>query len=246
MLKTKRTAAFYFTLVGAAVVPFMFMMSVVTHGLPDEDRSSKDPLNAVFRLSSEMTGMGIFPLFIVLICALLPQIEYKNNTWKQVLTSPQSKANVFIAKFLNIHLLLLLFLAANHLFMWVVAIATHFIIPDLHMLQRPLNGYAILVNIVNNYIFLLAVCAIQFWIGLRFRNFIVPVAIGLVLWLSGTIMALEYHSDFTNYFPYSFQVFTFAPDHRSRLDTVAWTSCGYAVLFLALNFLDFRRRKMTR
>ena len=117
VLKTKRNAAFYFTLIGAAIIPFMFLLNSLTHGLPDEDDSNKDPLNAIFKLSSQMLGIGIFPLFIVLVCTLLSQIEYKNNTWKQVLTSPQTKMNVFLAKFLNIHLLILLFLVSNHLFL---------------------------------------------------------------------------------------------------------------------------------
>src|SRR5688572_26505521 len=107
ILKTKRTSAFYFTLIGAAVIPFIFLLNALTHGLPDENESVKDPLNAIFKLSSQMVGLGIFPLFIVLICTLLPQLEHRNNTWKQVLTSPQTKINVFMAKFLNIHLLML-------------------------------------------------------------------------------------------------------------------------------------------
>jgi hypothetical protein len=244
ILKTKRTAAFYFTLIGAAVIPFMFLLNSLTDGLPDENESSKDPLNAIFMLSTQMAGLFIFPLFIILICTLLPQIEHKNNTWKQMLTSPQTKANVFFAKFVNIHLLILLFLLANHLFMWLVTIAIHFIIPDLNVLQQPLDFYRVLKYIANTYIFLLAVGAIQFWIGLRFKNFLIPIAIGLVLWLTGTILALEYHSAFANYFPYSFQTFTFAPGHGLELNVIAMTSIGYTVFFLAVGFLDFRRRRM--
>ncbi|MGZ8538162.1 MAG: ABC transporter permease [Flavisolibacter sp.] len=244
IFKTKRTAAFYFTLIGAAIIPFMFLLNALTHGLPDEDESNKDPMNAIFMLSAQMVSLGIFPLFIVLICTLLPQIEHKNNTWKQVLTSPQSKANVFLAKFLNIHLLILLFLVANHLFLWLVAIAIHFIIPELNVLQQPLNYYSVLGIIGNTYLFLLAVCAIQFWIGLRFKNFIVSIAIGLAMWLTGTVLKLEYNSDFANYFPYSFQTFTFAPGDKSELNVIGMTSIGYTVFFLAVGFLDFRRRRM--
>jgi hypothetical protein len=244
IVKTKRTAAFYFTLIGAAVVPFMFLCNVLTDGLPDEDKSSKDPLNAMFKLASETTGLGILPLFVILLCTLLPQVEYRNNTWKQVLTSPQTKANVFLAKFLNIHLLILLFLVANHLFMWLVVIATHYIIPDLNLLNQPLNIYTVWVNCANSYITILAICAIQFWVGLRIKNFLVPIAIGLALWLTGTLMVLEYHSSFANYFPYSFQVFSFSPQHKSWLNQVAWTSFGYAILFLFIGFLDFRRRRI--
>jgi len=118
LLKTRRTASFYLTLIGAAVGPVMFLLNV----LLDEDEldgTSKDPLNALFKMLSEMNGVALFPFFIIMICTLLPQIEYRNNTWKQVFTSPQTKANVFLAKFMNVHLLMLIFLIATHLFMFL-------------------------------------------------------------------------------------------------------------------------------
>lgn len=244
VLKTKRTAAFYFTLIGAAVVPFMFLLNAFTEGLPDEDKSSKDPLNAIFKLASEMNGFAIFPLFVVLLCTLLPQIEHKNNTWKQVLTSPKTKANIFLAKYLNILLLMVLFHVASYSFLWMVVIAIHFIIPELNVLNQPLNGMPIFLNAANTFIMVLAISAIQFWIGLRFKNFLVPVAIGLVLWLTGTVMVFEYHSETANYFPYSFQIFAVSPAFKPILNQTAWTSIGYAVFFLALGFFDFSRRRM--
>ena len=245
ILKTKRTAAFYFTLVGAAIVPAIFLLNVLTDGLPDEKQSSKDPLNAIFNLGCEINSLAIFPLFLVLICTLLPQIEHKNNTWKQVLTSPQTKANVFTAKFLNVHLLILVFLIANHLFMWIVAIGAHLAIPQLNILHQPLNGKTILINTANLYVAVLAICAIQFWIGLRIKNFIVPIAVGIAMWLTGTILSLEYHSSLANYFPYSFQLFPMSPQYKPDLAQVVWTSAGYAAVILLLGFLDFRRRRMT-
>jgi hypothetical protein len=239
ILKIKRTASFYFTLVGAAVIPFTFLLNVLMDGIED---TRKDPLNSIFKLGSEMNGLVIFPMFVVLICTLMPQIEYRNNTWKQVLTSPQTKANVFLAKFVNIHLLILLILVANFLFMLLTVVAAHFIDPTLDLLSQPFNGKKVLVTTVNSYITILAICAIQFWIGLRFKNFIVPIAVGLALWLTGTLMALEYHSSFANYFPYSFHIFSIVPQFKSGLNQVAWLSFGYAVVFLIAGFLDFKKR----
>ena len=159
------------------------------------DPSLKDPLNALFKILSDMNGAALFPLFIILICTLLPQIEYRNNTWKQVFASPQTKFNVFLAKFMNVHLLMLVFLIATHLFMFLTIVAINFINPTLNLFNHPLNGSTVLVNAANAYILVLAVCAIQFWIGLRFRNFIVPIGIGFALWLTGTIMAVQYKSE---------------------------------------------------
>ena len=244
LLKT-RTASFYLTLIGAAVGPVMYLLNV----LLDEneiDPSQKDPLNAIFKILSDMNGTALFPLFVILICTLLPQIEYRNNTWKQVFASPQTKVNVFLAKFMNVQLLMLVFLIATHLFMFLTIVGINFIKPTLNLFEHPLNVSTVLVNAANAYILLLAVCAIQFWMGLRFRNFIVPIGIGFALWLAGTIMAVQYKSDLVFYFPYSFQAFPVSTKLKSQLTQVAWTSLGYALLFLIVGFFDFRRRTVSK
>ena len=245
LLKTRRTASLYLTLIGAAVGPVMYLLNV----LLDEneiDASEKDPLNAIFKILSDMNGTALFPLFVILICTLLPQIEYRNNTWKQVFASPQTKFNVFLAKFMNVHLLMLVFLTATHFFMFLSIVAINFIKPNLNLFKHPLNGNMVLINAANAYILLLAVCAIQFWIGLRSRNFIVPIGIGFALWLTGTIMAVQYKSNLVFYFPYSFHAFPVSTKLKSQLTQVAWTSLGYALLFLIVGFFDFRRRKVSK
>jgi len=245
LLKTRRTASFYLTLIGAAVGPTIFLFNVL---LDDDelDGASKDPLNALFKILSEMNGVALFPLFIILICTLLPQIEYRNNTWKQVFTSPQTKANVFLAKFMNVHLLMLIFLIATHLFMFLTIVAINFIKPNLDLFKHPFNESIVIVNAANAYLIMLAVCAIQFWIGLRFRNFIAPIGIGLALWLIGTIIAIQFNSSLVNYFPYSFQAYLVSPKLKPQLTQIAWTSLGYALLFLIVGFFDFRRRTVSK
>jgi len=240
-LKTKRTAAFYFTLIGAAIVPLIYLLNVFTDGLSD---TKKDPLNAILRLNGEMNGFAFFPLFVVLVCTLLPQIEHRNNTWKQVLTAPRSKATVFVAKLLNVQLLLLLFLVANHVFIFLAIVIAHFADPSVGLLHQPLNGTVVLTRAANTYITISALCAAQFWMGLRFRNFIVPTAIGLAFWLTGTLMVLEYHSRAAEYFPYSFQLFGIMPNLRPQLVQVVWTSLAYGAVFLLLGYWDFSRRRM--
>jgi len=242
ILKTKRTSSFYFTLIGAAVVPFIFLLNICMDGVPQEFR--KDPLNGMLKAAAEMNGLVIFPLFVILVCTLLPQIEYRNNTWKQVLASPQTKANVFVAKFLNIQLFILLFLAVNFVLMFFVFAVTHFVDRGLNLLQQPFNVYTVLVNAVNTFVTILAVCAIQFWLGLRFKNFIIPVATGLALWITGALLVFKYQSVLPGYFPYSFHIYHYFPEYRSGNHSPGWNSVAYAALFLIIGFLDFRRRRM--
>jgi hypothetical protein len=242
MLKTKRTASFYFTIVMAAVVPAILLLNMLTGG---EDLAAirKDPINGIFQLGAERTGFLFLPLFVILVCTLLPQIEYRNNTWKQVFATPQTKAHVFLAKLLNVHLLLILFLIANLLLLLLVVVITHFSIPSLQLLQQPFDIATLLVRTAHMYLVMLALCSLQFWLGLRFRNFIIPISVGLVLWILGMILLFE-ESHLVDYYPYSFQVFPTVSKLQPKLAQVAWTSAGYAMVFLLLGFLDFRRRRL--
>jgi hypothetical protein len=245
LLKTRRTASFYLTLIGAAIGPVIYLLNV----LLDENEANslvKDPLNALFKVLSEMNGVALFPLFIILICTLLPQIEYRNNTWKQIFTSPQTKGNVFLAKFMNLHLLMLVFLVATHLFMFLSIAGVNLIKPSLNLFKQPLNGTAVLVNAANAYMLSLALCTIQFWLGLRFKNFIVPIGIGFALWLMGTIVAVQNKSDLPYYFPYSFPAFPVSQQLKPQIPQVAFTSLAYALLFLTVGFFDFRRGTVSK
>lgn len=243
ILKTKRTTSIYFTLVIAAIIPAILLINLLTGG-SDLGTTGKDQLNGLFQLGAERTCLIFFPMFVIMICTLLPQIEYRNNTWKQVFTSPQTKGAVFLAKFLNINGLILLFLITNLVFMFLVIVVAHFSNPALNLLHQPFDAVILLVRTANMYIMMLALCTLQFWLGLRYRNFIIPVGVGLVLWITGMIFIFE-ESNLVDVFPYSFQVFPVVSKLQPKVTQVAWTSVGYAMLFLLLAFLDFRKRRLT-
>jgi len=167
----------------------------------------------------------------------MAQIEYRNQTWKQVLSAPHSKASIFISKFLTVQMLMLLFIVANHFFMWIVAVVAHYKLPELDVLHRSFNGRLIYQGLLNMYVTTLALCTIQFWVSLRFKNFIVGIAVGLALWLTGTLLALEMKSPMADYFPYSFPSLS-VKDMTSAFN---WISIVFAAAILVLGFWNFRK-----
>jgi lantibiotic transport system permease protein len=242
ILKTKRTAAFYLTIIAGAFGPLMSLLDLsIGEGISADDGNML--LSKLMIGKFQMTGTVMFPMFIILICTLLPQIEYKNNTWKQVLTSPQSKANVFISKYINVHLLILLFLLTNKLVMFLNVLVLHFRYPALNVLSQPLNTYDLIASVTDSYIALLAILSIQFWLGLRFKNFIVPIAIGIAAWFLGTILVFQLNSGLGVYFPYSFHVYSNMPQYKHQVAAVQWTSVVYAIVFLILAYVDFVKRE---
>jgi lantibiotic transport system permease protein len=242
ILKTKRTASFYLTLFAAAFSPLMSMLDLIVDGVEGDHRA--DIFNELFTTKFQMTCLLVFPFFIILVSTLLQQIEYRNNTWKQVLSAPQTKVSIFLSKFINIQLLIILFLVINFLLMLAGAVILHFKEPSLNVLNQPLNGYEILMTRVNSYLSLLALCAIQFWMGLRFRNFIIPIAVGIGLWFIGTILVMQNQSAIAAWFPYSFHVYGRFPQYKPEVNTVGWTSLAYTVIFLVIGFLDFSKKRM--
>jgi hypothetical protein len=239
VLKTKRTAAFYFALAGGAIVPSLSLLDLCVDGIPE--RIQADPFNGIFR--SEMNSLIIFPMFVILVCTLVPQIEHRNNTWKQVFTSPQRKMSVYLSKFLTVLFLMFLFLLSSQICFFLSAIVLHFVYPKLHLLNQSFDLYKVAGNAVNLFTFLLAVSALQFWIGTRFRNFIVSIGIGLAGWFVGTLLVLDYHSPAAKFVPYSLHTFSYVPAKGTDLRMIGLTSIGFTVLFLVLGFADFRNRK---
>ncbi|HVG41819.1 MAG TPA: ABC transporter permease [Chitinophagaceae bacterium] len=241
ILKTKRTGPLYFTLAAAAFAPFMSMLDILLDGVGDYNKNNI--LNDMLIKKFQMTGLAALPLFLILVCTLLPQIEFKNNTWKQVLTSPQTKVNVFATKFINVQLLILVFFITNLLLMYLCAGILHLMNPSFDVLNQSLNGYNVLMARVNTYLSVLAICCIQFWLGLKFKNFIVPIAIGIACWFAGTILVMQ-DVDFAFYFPYSFHAYGRFPKYDPLTNPVGLISFGYAVSFLIVGYLDFKRRRM--
>jgi hypothetical protein len=67
--------------------------------------------------------------------------------------------------------------------------------------------------------------------------------VGIALWFIGTILVMQ-NLDFAAYFPYSFHAYGKFPKYDPQVNPIGWTSLVYAVLFLVIGFLDFRKRSM--
>src|SRR5688572_17778639 len=91
VLKSRTISVVCFTIFAAAFGPFMSLLDLVFDGFDSENPS--EILNDLMVKKFQATAGLVLPFFIILICTLLPQIEHKNNTWKQLLTSPQTKGN---------------------------------------------------------------------------------------------------------------------------------------------------------
>lgn len=244
LIKIKRSSLPYFTFLAAAFTPVVMLFDNLD-GTPSEDLRKEGPLFGFYVEGFQFIAIMFLPLFIVLVSTLLLQIEHKNNTWKQVLASPQPLYNLLLSKFLVVQGLVILMLVVFNLFMIVVAACIDLAYPDYKLLSYLDNFSDVFIPNAKIYIASLGMNAIQFWLALRFRNFVVPLAIGLMLWLICPIALFEMNwVDTMSKFPYALSIIVVVKNLKPMHLWVQWLSLGYMMIFLVIAYLDFDRKKM--
>ncbi|HEV7347631.1 ABC transporter permease [Telluribacter sp.] len=242
LLKTRRTSLWYLCFTAAFLVPFfMFFDYEPGDGL---NELKTDPWNLYFQQGQQALNIMFLPMYIVLITTLLPQIEYKNNTWKQVLTSPQPTSYIFFSKLLIVQLLVLLFMLAYNLFMAASLTTKYLFYPVIDLFKHSPNWPELLKLNAISYMSILSSLGLQFWLGLRSKSFLLPIGVGIGLWILSALMVAELHWPYAKYFPNVIPMLVVFPKHAPSLSTLIWVSVGYAVFFLGLAFLEFQTKKV--
>src|SRR5215213_2440672 len=106
-LKRKRSLASWLVLVGAFFTPAIILTSrIKNHAALPGLYLSEDFWRRSWNQSWESMGVFLLPIGIILATGLIAQIEYRNNTWKQLHTTPQALTTIFSAKLLVILIML--------------------------------------------------------------------------------------------------------------------------------------------
>jgi hypothetical protein len=241
LLKTRRTSIWYFCLITALIAPiYAYLDSSSAYRIED---LKNNPWNMHFLgFGPRILNMMILPVFLMLTCTLMMQVEYRNNTWKQVYVSPQSLLNVFISKYLIIQIQLLGVIILSSLLMIVSLYAVDRGV-NLNLSKHSLDWNTCLIFWGRIYVTVLAISALQFWLGLHFKNFIVPIVIGICLLFIAAMMMEENPWVHDDKYPYIYPLRNNFPKNLSERTTVIWGSIAYTALFLVLGFIDFRRRR---
>jgi hypothetical protein len=246
VLKTKRTASFWFSILGAGFVPAIFLLVFIFN--PDDGAFKAfgtSPWRKMFSLAWQFFGAFALPAYIILISTLIPQIEIKNHTWKQVFASPQSLGNIYFSKFAAIHLMILFCFVLFNLFLILTGLAASMIDEKFQFLHYGIDLKMVLWSGAKEYISILGISAIQYFLSLRFKNFVAPIGIGLAL-VIGSIVALNLQWVHLYKLPYAYPILSadsLKATGRPFLENHELNSIGYFVFFTLLGFLDMKMRK---
>ena len=240
IIKTKRSASFWLSILGAMVIPGIFFLAYII----EPGKSYSQTWDIHFLQGWQVFNAFLLPMFIILICSLIPQIEYKNNAWKQVFASPQSIGNIFFSKYLTIFIMVLFLFLAFNILLILAAIIPNFFYNKFTFLSGSFDWTQVARLNVKTFISLMAIISFQYWLSLRFRNFIVPIGIGLGLLVTALIL-YQFQWKHIYKVPYAFPVLTMEGIRETefKLQNHELNAIGYFLFFTLLAFLDMRYRK---
>jgi len=109
--------------------------------------------------------------------------------------------------------------------------------------SSPVDWEMLLRTNFKSYISVLGISGIQYWLSLRFKNFIASIGIGLALLITALILMNWEH---IYKVPHAFPLLTFDAVFKKRhrlLENHEWNSIAYFIAFTVLAFFDTKYRK---
>ncbi|MDQ1592992.1 MAG: lantibiotic transport system permease protein [Pyrinomonadaceae bacterium] len=188
-LKKKRSLASWLVVAGAAFTPSIILMSRIKNAAKlSALYASNDFWQKLWNQTWESMAVFLLPFGIILAAGLIAQIEYKNNTWKQLHTTPQGFATIFFAKFLVLLIMLVEVFVLFNVGMYLSAVIPSMLFANLPYPTAPIPYAYFLKANINFFLDCLPILALQYLLSLQFKNFLVPIGTGFAIWFLGVGM----------------------------------------------------------
>lgn len=243
-IKTRRTAAMWLTFLGAAFIPFISLLIYILKPEHFVKALKADPWQSHIFQSWQSASVFLLPMYVILTTSLIVQIEYRNNTWKQLYTTPRTFGDVYFSKFIVIQAMILGCFLLFNIFLILSGLVTSWINPGYLFTSRAIPFSQLFILSGKLYISSLAITSIQYWLSLRLKNYIAPLGIGLALLITGLII-LQWEK--IHYYPYAYTALSFFrganPGTSPELGKNEWLSLVWFAGVLLLGFADTIQRK---
>lgn len=245
LLKIKGTSSIWLSGIVAAIIPLGLFLHFVIWPNDGIQELAPNSFQQFFIMGWEVFTAFLLTVYIVLLCTSIPQIEEKNNTWKQVFSSPQTIHNIFFSKFLIIQIMILFCFTIFNILMIFAVVLLDFIHPIYEFFDNDTN-LSILLNLnIKTYVSILAISSFQYYLSLRFSNFIFPVGIGIFLMI-GAFVLTSFGWIYSEFYPYTYPVLSFnsvKDGSRTIIDNHEGLSIAYLIFFLLLGLISMKMQK---
>ncbi|MGV3527790.1 MAG: ABC transporter permease [Flavisolibacter sp.] len=188
-----------------------------------------------------------FPLYLVIITVRMIHMEHRSDTWKLMDTQPVSRFSLFIAKFELLLLLSFFALAAMMVFTIAAGMLLNVLLPKTEYKFSEISWAMHLKVLLRYWVASLSLIAIQYFFSLLLKNFALPMLIGLVAVIAGSILAA---TGVWSWFPFAALSYTSTSYRGSNTGQLflphELTSIIWMLLFLAAGYFYYTKREFTR
>ncbi len=201
-LRKKRSLASWLVITGGVFMPLISTIAVLVY--PDKTIGNYDPKmfwETLYNNNIQLMAFFLMPMGVILTTSLITQLEHKNNTWKLLHALPISYMNVFFTKLILVLIMLLQFFIILNLCIWLSGTIPCLIVPSLKYPAGPFPWNYYLNNSLEYFVGLLPMVALQYVLGMMFKNFLIPFGFGMSMFVSG-LFALKWEYAYT--LPYNF------------------------------------------
>jgi hypothetical protein len=245
-LKTKRSLASWLVIIGGFFIPAIMLLARLLY----LEKLKKEVLSpkfweALLSQSWQFMAMLLLPMGVILATSLITQIEFKNNTWKQLHTSPQSFSTIFWAKLSTILLLMFQFFVLFNVGMYLSGVIPALVLSDIDFPKEAFPWRYFLKTSGYFFIDCLPIVALQYLVSLQFKNFLVPLGVGIGVLLA-SLIAIEWKYGYL--LPYTYCLYNFFMMREASLEAIkssnihGW-ALGYFVVFTLISYVLYMTKK---
>lgn len=153
---------------------------------------------------------GIFSVFmaipfVVLLISAALYVEHQSNAWKYQYTVPTNRMIIVLSKLITILLWVITTIFLLTLGLILVGYVLDAFLPEYEFAYYRIPYLIFVERLSHNFVSLLGVIGIQYFLSFRFKGFLIPASIGIVAFLSGLILGSTNNAA-ALYYPYSYPI----------------------------------------
>lgn len=245
-LKRRRSAASWLTLVGGLFIPAIMLSARLLQRSKTLQGNSSDGIwNTLFNQCWQYMSIFLLPMGITLAASLITQIEYRNNGWKQLHTTPQSLTIIFWAKFGVVLAMLVQFFLLFNLGIYLVGVVPALVYADVPLPAQTFPWMDFLEGNAKFFINCLPMLGLQYLLSMHIKNFMIPIGVGFAM-LIASLIGISWSYGYI--FPYTYCSMQFlTTDNKTNpgINIHAW-ALGYFLLFTIVNYALYIYRHQSR
>jgi hypothetical protein len=249
--KTRNTPILWISIGSAMFLALFVFLSFALDTRDQVMHIGNNPWERYIRMSMHLMAIFILPI-VILLASSIAQTEHRNNMWKQLYSLPVQRQTIFLSKLL---LQLLAISSFFIVFMFLGLIGGYILGRIEPLYEFSYYGPALLLwlsALSRTFLAALGILAFQYWISVRWQNFIIPIGIGLVGFI--LMLVMMNNSPWIVYVPfgypslillrYGFNADVTGLEQIAFLYNVEWYSLLCFLVFTGLGLWEEKRKEI--